>query len=155
MTKHMFLWHVPKVCNSFCYNKIYTILQNSHYFVMCGAVAELCTCCHSMKLCSIRRGTKNRHVIVSSIGSHYRQVQSSNLYNHIISSVIPADFNMFAILSDLYISVVFQWRYTVYRYVRTPVKCICYIICTLITVEWYVQRYDQVCLELLPKKKRK
>ena len=55
MTKHMFLWRVPKVHNSFCYNKIYTILQNSlvihqnHCFVMCGAVAELCMCCHSMK----------------------------------------------------------------------------------------------------------
>ena len=53
MTKHMFLRCVPKVRNSFCYNKIYTILQNSlvihHYSVMCGAVAELCTCCHSMK----------------------------------------------------------------------------------------------------------
>ena len=143
MTKHMFLWRVPKVCNSFCYNKIYTILQNSlvihrnHYFVMCGAVAELCTCCHSMK-CSIRRGTKHRHVIVSSIGSHYRQVQSSNLYNHIISSVIPADFNMFAIYFcgfSMEIHCIQVCTYSCEMHL---------LICTLITVEWYVQRYDQV-----------
>ena len=29
------------------------------------------------------------------------------------------------------------------------------LICTSITVEWYIQRYDKVWLELLPKKKRK